>query len=171
MANTNSKKLKIPSWDELFMRHVYLIASKSKDPRTKIGAILVKDGIIISEGYNGFARNVKDKPSRYRVKEQKYPFMVHGEANAVLNTCRHGVNTTGSICYTQGIPCNECAKTLIQAGVTEVIVHRQWPAMNQKWLASIKTTKIMFKEAKVKIRVLNKKLNLTGINDGVVVKV
>jgi dCMP deaminase len=160
-----------PSWDELFMRHVYLIATKSKDPRTRIGAILVKDGVIISEGYNGIARGVKDLPERYNNKEIKYAFVVHGEANSVLNAIRHGTNTTGSICYTQGIPCNECAKVLIQAGIKEVVVHKQWPAMNQKWLNSIKITKTMFRESGVKIRIFSQALNMVGMNDGLIVRV
>ena len=159
------------NWDDFFMRHVYLAASKSKDPRTKIGAVLVKDGIIISEGFNGFARKVKDKSIRYYDKNIKYLFIVHGESNAILNAARNGISTYGSICYTNGIPCNECAKNLIQAGIKKVIVHAQWPEMNQKWKESIKTTKIMFKEAGIKIQIFNKTLGLTGLNNGEIVNV
>jgi dCMP deaminase len=159
------------TWDEAFMRHVYLVAAKSKDPRSKIGAVLVKDGIVISEGFNGFARGVKDYAERYYDKETKYRFVVHGEANSVFNAVRHGINTTDAVCYTQGIPCCECAKALIQAGVKEVVVHQQWPAMNQKWLESIKTSKIMFRESGVKIRVYNQMLGIHGLNDGYTVLV
>ena len=159
------------NWDEYFFRHVYLAASKSRDPRTKIGAILVKDGIIISEGYNGFCRGVKDLPERYLDKETKYRFTCHAEANSVLNACRHSICTMNSICCTNGIPCCECSKVLIQAGILEIVVHKQWPEMNQKWQESIKTSKIMFKEAGIKIRVFDKQLNLQGLNNGEVVAV
>lgn len=159
------------NWDEFFMRHVYLAASKSKDPRTKIGAILVKDGVIISEGFNGFARKVKDLPSRYFNKEIKYKFICHGEHNSVLNAARRGESTLDSICYTQGIPCNSCAIALIQAGIKEIVIHNQWPEMNQKWKESIKISKVMFKEAGVKIRIYNEILDLQGLNNGEIVEV
>jgi dCMP deaminase len=159
------------SWDEFFMRHVYLAATKSRDPRTKIGAILVKDGVIISEGFNGFPRKVKDLPSRYLNKKTKYKMVCHAEHNAVLNACRTGISTLGSICFTNGIPCCECSKALIQAGILEIVVHKQWPEMNQKWKESIKTSKIMFKEAGVKIRIFDEVLGLEGFNNGEIVKV
>ena len=164
--------LPIPSWDEFFMRHVYLAASKSKDPRTKIGAALVKDGIIISEGFNGFARAVKDLPERYLDKETKYKFVVHAECNAILNAARHGISTNHSILYTNGIPCENCGKTVIQAGVEEVVIHKQWPDIpSEIWRSSIEITKVMFKESKVKIRVLNCQLNLQGVVDGKIINV
>ena|ERR1017187_6944669 len=156
----------IMSWDEFFFRHVYLAALKSRDPRTKIGAVLVKDGIIISEGMNGFPRKVLDLPERYADQETKYKFICHAENNAILNACRHGISTMGSICYTNSIPCCECAKSLIQSGVLEIVVHKQWPEMHEKWQESIKISKIMFKESGVKIRVFDKKLGLIGLNDG-----
>jgi dCMP deaminase len=158
----------IPSWDEYFMRHVYLAASKSKDPRTKIGAVLVKNGVLISEGFNGFARKVQDSPERYRDRETKYKFIVHGEANSVLNAARHGINTSESVLYTQGVPCNECAKSLIQAGVREICIHAQWPEMNHvpKWVEAVKISHCMFQEAFIPIRILDKKLGLIGFLDG-----
>lgn len=154
------------SWDKLFMQHVYLIASKSKDPRTKIGAVLVKDGVIISEGYNGFARGVKDYEERYLDRELKYKFVVHGEANSVLNAVRHGVNTSGATCYTQGVPCHDCMKTLLQAGVKEIVVHDQWPSHGGPWAESAKLSRQMCEEAGVTIRVINDTLGTVAYSDG-----
>src|ERR1039458_3355020 len=164
--------LPIPSWDEFFMRHVYLAASKSKDPRTKIGAVLVKNGIIISEGFNGFARGVQDLPERYLDRKTKYKFVVHGEANSIQNSARNGICTTASVLYTNGIPCDSCGKTIIQAGISEVVIHKQWPeTLSEVWRESVEITKIMFREAAVNIRVLDCHLKLQGLVDGKIIDV
>jgi len=157
-------------WKEYFMRHVYLAASKSKDPRTKIGAVLVKDGIIISEGFNGFARGVVDRLDRYENKKEKYIFTVHGEANAVLNAVRHGINTQGSTCYTQAIPCHDCTKMLIQAGISRIIYHTLWP-MNQKWIKSIEYSMLMLNEVGILYDGFDQKLNIFAKNNGRRIKV
>jgi len=151
-------------WDEFFMRHVYLCAQKSKDPRTKISAILVKDNIIISEGFNGFARGVKDFKERYYDRDTKLTFICHGEFNSVLNAARNGISTLNSICYTQGISCINCTKTLIQAGIKELVVHHQWPT-SEKWVKEAEISKIMFYEAGINIRYFDKILNLVGYSN------
>ena len=157
----------IMSWDEYFMRHVYLAASKSKDPRTKIGAILVKDGVVISEGFIGFARGVLDLPQRYNDKETKYQYVVHGEHNSILNAARRGVQTLGSVIYTQGVPCNECAKAIVQAGITKVVLHCEWPNMDSpKWEKATQISKTMFEEAGIPIEWFCKVLDLKGFIDG-----
>jgi len=154
------------------MRHVYLVATKSKDPRTKIGAVMVKDGIIISEGFNGFPRKVKDLPSRYLDRQTKYRFVVHAECNSILNAARLGRSTDKSILYTNGIPCDNCGKTLIQAGISEVVIHKQWPEiLSEVWRESTETTKIMFQEAGINMRVLDCPLTLRGIVDGRIIDV
>jgi dCMP deaminase len=164
--------LPIPSWDEFFMRHVYLAASKSRDPRTKIGAVLVKDGVIISEGFNGFPRKVKDLPERYLNRNLKHKFVVHAEANSILNAATHGTSTKGTILYTNGIPCDSCGKTIIQAGIAEVVIHEQWPEiLSEFWKESTELTKIMFEEANIPIRKFRGNLALQGLVDGKVINV
>ena len=162
-----------PSWDELFMRKVYEIAAKSKDPRTKIGAVLVRDNHAILEGYNGFPKGVSDMAERYHDKETKYKFVVHAEANSVLVAARFGISTEGCILYTQGIPCNECTKTVIQGGIKEIVVHKQWPNLftSPKWTESIEISKTMLNESGVHVRWLDKKLNMIGYLDGKKMKV
>lgn len=159
-----------PDWDEFFMRHVYLAATKSKDPSSKIGAILVKDGVIISEGYNGFPRGVIDSSERYSNREEKYKYVVHAEVNSILNAARNGISTKGSIMYTNGIPCNECAKSVIQAGVIEVIIHDGWPmgkiGGDGRWDNSAKITSTMFGECGIKVRSLTMYLGLNGLVNG-----
>jgi dCMP deaminase len=170
--NTLQQLLPIPSWNEFFMRHMYLASSKSKDPRSKIGAILVRDDIIISEGYNGFSRGVRDLPERYLDRETKYKFVVHAECNAILNAARHGISTNRTILYTNGIPCENCGKSIIQAGISEVIIHKQWPTPpSSVWAASAEITKIMFHEAGIIIREFDGVLGMQGVCDGKIVNV
>lgn len=155
------------TWDELFMKMVYLMAEKSRDPRTKIGAVLVKDKRVISTAYNGFPARVNDLESRYKNREDKYKFVVHAEDNSILTASRFGISTVGSILYTNGVPCCECAKSVIQGGIEEVVIHHQWPDMTHSiWLESTAVTRIMFHEANVKIRILDCILNTYGFLDG-----
>jgi dCMP deaminase len=162
-----------PRSDVLFMKHVYLAAERSKDPRTKIGAVLVRDGNVIGTGYNGFARKVLDLPERYNDRETKYSFVVHAEANSVLTCARLGIPTLNSILYTNGIPCQECMKSVIQGGIKEIVVHKQWPNMthSEKWIKSTAISKLMIEETGIKLRWLDEMLNMNGYLDGKIIKV
>ncbi len=155
------------------MRAVYLAATLSKDPRTRIGAVLVKDNNIISTGYNNFPRGVRDLEKRYNDKETKYNFICHGEFNAILNAARSGVSTLDSTLYTQGIPCCECCKAVIQAGIKKIMVHKQWPDLvhSEKWVKSNKISATMIKETETELAVLNKELGIEGFLDGQIIKV
>jgi len=157
------------SFDEWFMRMVYLIALKSKDPSTKIGAVLVKDKRIISTGYNGFPIGVNDLPERYLNKETKYKMVVHGEDNAVLSAARFGISTKDAVLYTQGVPCNECCKSVIQGGIKEIIIHSVWSEKTgAKWLESQITSEIMLKECGIPIKSIDKRLGVTCYQAGII---
>ncbi len=146
----------IPTKDkrEIFMRAVYDWATQSKDPRTKIGAVIVSGDVPISSGFNNFPRKVKDLKSRYEDRETKYKFIVHAEHNAILNAARLGHKTEGATLYTQGIPCKECMKAIINAGIKKVICHSLWPNLyySQTWVDSVSISKIMMEEAGVKLK-------------------
>lgn len=165
--------LYIDNWDEYFMRHVYLAAQKSKDPRSKIGAVLVRDKNIISTGFNGFPISVKDLPERYNDRNVKYEFVAHAEFNCIVTAARFGISTNNSILYTQGIVCNECCKSVIQGGIKCLIVHKQWPNLthNEQWVKSIEISKIMLSEAGIKIMFLDKILGVKGYLDGKLIEV
>ena len=112
------------SWDEYFMGVALLAAERSKDPNTQVGACIVDDqNRILSTGYNGFPKGCSDDEfpwSRSGAEgENKYQFVVHAELNAILNS--RGKSLAGSKLYVGLFPCNECAKAIIQAGVSEVI--------------------------------------------------
>lgn len=109
------------SWDEYFMGIAALAAKRSKDPSTQVGACIVsKDNVIISTGYNGMPKGCSDDefPWDREGEETKYPFVVHSELNAILNAC--GRDVRGSRIYVTLFPCNECAKSIIQSGISEV---------------------------------------------------
>ena len=110
------------SWDEYFMGIAMLAAKRSKDPSTQVGACIVSpENIIISTGYNGMPKGCSDDefPWNREGEETKYPYVVHAELNAILNS--NGRDLRGSRIYVALFPCNECAKAIIQSGIKEVI--------------------------------------------------
>ncbi len=113
------------SWDEYFMGVALLAAERSKDPSTQVGACIVDEqDRILSTGYNGFPYGCTDSEypwerSAEQSNDTKYPFVVHAELNAILNN--RGKNLAGSRIYVALFPCNECAKAIIQSGITEVV--------------------------------------------------
>ena len=164
-----------PSWDELFMREAYLIATKSKDPHTKIGCILVKDNIPLMKGYNGIPRKVNDSPERY-VRPEKYNWCEHSERNAIYNCARMGISTNQSTLYCFATPCHECCRGLLQSGIVEIVIHKQWDDIginknNPKWIDSCKISEIMLFEAGIPTKVLDIKLGVKTMIDGKVYEV
>lgn len=170
--------LPIPSWDETFMHEVYWWARRSKDPRTKIGAVLVRPGDKdpISHGYNGFARDVNDNEIERWEKPEKYEWVVHAEDNAVLNCARKGQSSKGAIMFTQGVPCTRCTDACIQGDIIEIVVHKQWQDYEkqfgwEKWIQSAKRSEKKLKEAGIKVRVFDGVLGMQGVLDGKVISV
>jgi dCMP deaminase len=168
-----------PTWDELFMRDVYSISYKSKDPRSKLGAVLIdwSSKNPFARGYNDFARGVEDKikPERWE-RPEKYDWVVHAESNCVLTCGREGIRTKGSVMYTQGVPCAQCADDVIQGGIVEIVVHKQWQEYEQKfnwakWNESSAKSEQKLNEARVKVRVFDGILGVVGFLDGKVIKV
>ncbi|MBE6979836.1 MAG: dCMP deaminase family protein [Ruminococcaceae bacterium] len=112
------------NWDEYFMGIAMLAAKRSKDPNTQVGACIVSpDNIIISTGYNGMPKGCSDDEFPWDREGQqdmtKYPYVVHAELNAILNA--NGRDLRGSRIYVALFPCNECAKAIIQSGISEVL--------------------------------------------------
>ena len=156
-----------PDFDELFMRMVYLTATKSKDPSSKIGAVIVKDNRVISTGYNGFPIGVSDSQERYLNRETKYKFVVHAEHNSILTAARFGISTSEATLYTNGLPCNNCMKAVIQSGISEIVIHSVWPEMKHSdWDDLSKVSKTMMEESGLKLRIFDTKLNVDGFLNG-----
>lgn len=142
------------SWDEYFMGIACLSAMRSKDPSTQVGACIVNnDKRILSMGYNGMPRCCNDDEYPWGKNdnplESKYLYVCHAELNAILNC--DGGNVRGCIVYTTLFPCNECAKAIIQSGISEVVYMEDKYADSDSVIAS----KRMFDTAGVKYRPYN----------------
>ncbi|ACZ01384.1 deoxycytidylate deaminase [Streptobacillus moniliformis] len=116
------KRTTFLSWDEYFMGIAFLSANRSKDPVTQVGACIVKDSKIVGIGYNGFPIGSSDDEVPWEKDgdflNTKYAYVVHAELNAILNSNR---DLKGSTIYVTHFPCNECAKSIIQTGISKVI--------------------------------------------------
>ncbi len=172
------------SWDDYFMAVAFLSSQRSKDPSKQVGACIVdRQNVICGIGYNGFPRGCPDsklpwsKLSKSGSKlETKHPFVVHAEMNAILN--KNNSDVAGSRVYVTMFPCNECAKLMIQAGVTEIVFHEdkvqpkaETPgASNFKLADQYSASKKLLALAGVKIRqhVFKRDIRLTLTNDGIV---
>lgn len=106
-------------WDKVFFREAILWSFNSHDNQTKCGCVLVKDKTSLSTGYNGFIRDIDDSILP-RERPDKYPFMIHAEANAVYNCVRLGRSTLGATAYITAMPCLDCLQMLYQCGVSEI---------------------------------------------------
>ncbi len=138
------------TWDEYFMGIAELSAQRSKDPSTQVGACIVSnDNKILSVGYNGMPRACSDDEFPWERQggnlDTKYFFVCHAELNAILNF--RGGSLEGSRIYTTLFPCNECAKAIIQSGVSEIIYKSNKYADSDSVVAST----LMFKAAGIKM--------------------
>jgi dCMP deaminase len=111
------------SWDECLMRMAHVIAERSKDPSTQAGAVVADEqNVVVGLGYNGWPRGIAVDALPWeregKFLETKYAYVVHAEENAIYNA-----NNSTKDCkiYCTLFPCNECAKTIIQNGIKEVI--------------------------------------------------
>lgn len=122
-----NKRADYLSWDEFFMGVAKLSAGRSKDPSTQVGACIVsRENRILSIGYNGTPNNFSDDDFPWNRdgecrNETKYPYVCHAELNAVLNYAGSRRDLVGARIYVDLFPCNECAKIIIQSGISEVI--------------------------------------------------
>ena len=113
------------AWNDYFFNLCDAISRKSKDPSTKVGAIIVNSAnkSIISTGYNGFPIGVSDAvESRYE-RPEKYTWTCHAEENAIAFAARNGVSTAGATLYCNRLPCcARCTRLALQAGIKRFII-------------------------------------------------
>jgi dCMP deaminase len=148
------------NWDEYFMGVAILASKRSKDPNTQVGACIVdSDNIIISTGYNGFPYGCSDDdyPWDREGNDTKYNYVVHAELNAILNA--QGKNLKGAKLYVDLFPCNECAKAIIQSGISELVyLYNKYPdsaatLASQRMLSSAGVKLTQFKTDKDSITI------------------
>ena len=108
------------NWIEYFREIATVVAKKSKDQKTHIGAVIVgKDNEIVSTGYNSFPRGLNDNLQERQERPEKYFRMEHAERNAIYNAARIGVSTKDCSLYlSHWFPCVECTRAIINSGIT-----------------------------------------------------
>ena len=129
------KKRVRPSWDRYFMDIAHVAASRSNCSRRQVAAVVVRDKQIISTGYNGTPRGIKncsdggcprcnsDIPSGEGLGQC---LCSHAEENAIVQAAYNGIRLKGATLYTTFSPCLLCAKMIINAGIVEVVYHQHY---------------------------------------------
>lgn len=143
----NERQLK---WDLRFLELAKHVASWSKDPSTKTGAVITdKSNRVISVGFNGFPRGVKDLKERYANRDLKYKIIVHCERNAIVFA---KCDLSGCTLYTWPfMSCAPCASMVIQAGIDRCVAPPCPDELKSRWASDFEITETMFKEAGVQI--------------------
>ena len=152
---------KSTKWDRKYLSLAkYIAETWSKDPSTKVGAVVVNwQASQEFIGYNGFPKGVDDFDFRYNNRETKYKYVVHDEVNALLKAGQLARGATLYVYPSFSSPpvCNECAKLVIQSGIVEVVGYP--PDLKNprvaRWAESIAITREMFTEAGVTWREVN----------------
>jgi len=143
------------NWDTYFFAMAELVATKSKDPSTKVGCVIVgPDNEVRSTGFNGLPRGVEDRPNRYDDRALKYEMIVHAEVNAVAHAARIGASLKGCTAYVLRPPCSMCAACFIQAGVDDIRCIEppaEW-LVSDKWGKNLRLAQTMLLEAGIMLR-------------------
>ena len=140
------------NWDARFLELAAHLSRWSKDPSTQVGCVVVgPDREIRSTGFNGFPRGIEDNAERLENRERKYPLVCHAEENAIMHAARIGVALKGCLAYVTWPPCTRCARSLIQAGISEIV----YPAgltIPERWREDFAISSGMLNEAGVSVR-------------------
>jgi dCMP deaminase len=146
------------SWDRYFIGLAQYVSGKSHDRATKIGCVIVgPDNEIRSTGYNGFPRGLDDKLESRHERPEKYLWTEHAERNAIYNAARMGTALKDCRAYvSSSFVCMDCARGLVQSGITEVICEKFDAAkhgeLQQRWEADVARARMLFGEAGVAMR-------------------
>lgn len=136
----------LSKWDKRFIDLATMVGGWSKEPRSRVGAVIVRpDRSIASLGFNGFPRGVDDSDERLANRALKNSIAVHAEMNAIL--AAHSSVKGCTIYVTPLLPCSHCAGAIVQSGIIRVVA--TCGQMSQDWLESAKISQIIFDEAGV----------------------
>jgi dCMP deaminase len=145
----------VPGWDAYYLQICNVVASRSKDPNTQVGCVVVGPAHEIrSTGYNSLPRGIRDDvPERFE-RPTKYLWIEHAERNAICNAARAGTATEGCTIYVEIMPCMDCARAIVQAGIIEVVVSqaRMTQYSSAYYDEHFGIVETLFAEASVKVR-------------------
>jgi dCMP deaminase len=143
-----------PSWDDTFIEIAAVLAKRSKDENTKIGAVIVGPSHEIrGMGYNCFPRGINDDDPERQKRPHKYKFFEHAERNALYNAARIGTPLEGCTVYIPGYPCADCARGMIQSGIKEIVCESV--VIPERWMENCAAADEMVREAGISIRLKN----------------
>ena len=131
------------------------MAARSKDPNTQVGCIIAGPSHEIrSTGYNSFPRGIRDDVPERHQRPTKYLWMEHAERNAICNAARVGTPLEGCTLYVELMPCMDCARAIVQAGIREVVVsaERMTQYSSDYYDQHFRLTEVLFAEAGVAVR-------------------
>lgn len=153
-------------WDSRFLKLAREVASWSKDPSTRVGAVIVRpDRTVASVGFNGFPRKCSDDVELYLDRETKLSRIIHAEMNAILHAKERVDGYTLYVWPPSPSPacCDRCAAHVIQAGITRIVHVEGDEIASERWKAALDSSQRMFDEAEVEISTVPiSELLLTG---------
>jgi dCMP deaminase len=137
-------------WELRYLEMARLVSTWSKDPSTKVGAVIVdSDNTVISVGFNGLPRRIQDTDQRLNNRDIKLKMIIHAEINAII-TAKRPLN--GTTIYTYPfMSCSQCAGLIIQSGICR---HISYKTNNERWKDSFDLALEMFDEARVIVNLL-----------------
>ena len=145
----------IPTWDQYYLDICKVVATRSKDPNTQIGCVIIgPNHEIRSTGYNSFPRGIRDDVPERLVRPTKYLWIEHAERNAICNAARAGTATEGCTIYVEIMPCMDCARAIVQAGIVEVAVSSERMAQYNSayYDEHFSMVEVLFAEAGIRVR-------------------
>ena len=140
------------SWDQRWLDLAGFVSQWSKDRSRKTCAVVVNDrNTLLTLGWNGFPRGVRDKVNARHTRPDKYLWTEHAERNAIYNAAAEGIRLRGATMYLPWYPCADCARAIIQAGIVELVaVEPDWN--DETYALSFLTTRKMLEEARIIVR-------------------
>ena len=136
-------------WDKRFLILAQMIAQWSKDPSTKVGAVITHGKRIVSLGFNGFAAGINDLNSRYKNRDFKLAAIIHAENNAIMYAHEDLHDCT---IYTWPMPpCSKCAAQIIQVGINRIVSIEPTQAQENRWRKSFNISQAMYNDVGIDI--------------------
>jgi dCMP deaminase len=136
--------------DDYFLGLARYVSVMSSDPSTRCGAVIVRPGnIVVSTGYNDFARGVKSPPQRWEDRTEKLGYVVHAEMRAIVSARQ---SLVGCTLYVWPMPtCDRCAMHIIEVGIVRVVAQQATLDQKKRWRDSFARAETAFAEAGVEL--------------------
>jgi dCMP deaminase len=145
----------VPNWNEYYLAICRAVAARSKDPNTQLGCVIAGPAHEIrSTGYNSLPRGIRDDVPERLERPTKYLWMEHAERNAIYNAARCGTPLEGCTLYVEIMPCMDCGRALVQAGIREVVIssERMKEYSSEYYNEHFRMVEVLFEEAGIRVQ-------------------